>query len=88
MSKRERAAMREASVQRDVFARRHEQIQKITLAIAALAEMHGDPADFIRHASPEIVEHAENAVFWLKRFAELWHGQSEKSSAKNEISRY
>jgi len=86
LSAADRNVLKGIRSRRKAFARRYEQITRLKTAIAALAENQDDPADVIGDGSclldaPEMGEQLDNAVCWLMRFAEHWHGRTKEAGA-------
>jgi hypothetical protein len=87
---RDRAAAKENRERQRAYAKRHKQIAGMKLAIATLAGLEADaplPACEVL-SDPELVVQLGGALRCLRRFAEHWHGQSQKPSAQKQGARH
>lgn len=80
LSNADRASLKDVKARRKAFALRFQRIARLRAAIAALAENDSDPASLFGDEiclldTPDMVAQLENAVLFLNRFAEYWHGR-------------
>jgi hypothetical protein len=84
LTEADREVLRGIKSRRRAASRRYDHILRLTTAIAALSENEDDPADVIGTGSCLLDEAAigatlDNALMWLERFAEEWHGREKET---------
>jgi hypothetical protein len=84
----DRAARNRIREEQKAYARRYEQIADLKFAIATLARFESNSkSGFIDCVlpldDPALFSQVEDAVKWLNRFAERWHGQQQKPSTQD-----
>jgi hypothetical protein len=86
LTEADRGALRAIRSRRKAASRRYDHILRLQEALAALAENEDDPAEVIGTGSCLLNESAisanlDNALCWLRRFAEEWHGREKEARA-------